>query len=650
MIRNLLLALGAFLLLALNVSAQRVCAAHDVLEQQLLQNPLLRERMEEIERQTEDFIATPQGTRERVQVTIPVVVNVVWNTASENISDAQIQSQIAVLNADFRALNADRTNTPSIFSSLIADFEINFCLATQDPSGNATTGIRRQNSSSTSFSSNDAVKFTAQGGLDAWDRNKYLNLWVCDLSGSLLGYAQFPGGAASTDGVVCDYQYFGTVGVATAPFNKGRTATHEIGHWLNLRHIWGDANCGSDLVSDTPTHNTSNGGCPTYPHLSTCSGTPVEMTMNYMDYTDDACMYMFTAGQKARAQALFVTGGSRVSLLSSPGCQPPTGGGTCGVASGLNASSIAQTTATLNWSAASGATSYNLQRKLSTSSTWTTVTGLTTTSYNVTGLTANSTYNFQVQTVCGGTSAAYSTAASFTTLATGGGGGCVDTYEANNTRATAKTVPVNTTFTAQIATASDVDWYKFANTSANPKIKIELSTLPADYDVKLYRGNNNSILAVSENAGTTNETLIYNTTTVNSNYYAYVYGYNGATSNTQCYTIRISLSASNFRTDGSTDGNAEEFEIPVVFENAAFGIFPNPASNQITVEVPVEAESDVQVTILDPSGKAALQQNRVLGKGDNQMNFDVSRLANGIYFVEVRNGKTQSTRKLVVQN
>ena len=166
------------MLLALNASAQRVCAAHDVLEQQLLENPLLQEMMEEIERHTEGFINTPEGVHERVQVTIPVVVNVIWNTTAENISDAQIQSQIDVLNADFRALNADRLNTPSIFSNLIADFEINFCLATQDPSGNATTGIRRQNTTRTSFSSNDAMKYTAQGGLDAWDRNKYLNLWV----------------------------------------------------------------------------------------------------------------------------------------------------------------------------------------------------------------------------------------------------------------------------------------------------------------------------------------------------------------------------------------------------------------------------------------------------------------------------------------
>lgn len=640
--------MGAFLLVAFNASAQRVCASHDVLEEQLMNNPILREKLEEIERHTEDFINTPPGLRERVQVTIPVVVNVVWNTTSENISDAQIQSQIDVLNQDFRATNADRTNTPAIFSGLIADFEINFCLATQDPSGNATTGIRRQQTSTTAFSSNDAVKFTAQGGLDAWDRNKYLNLWVCDLSGGLLGYAQFPGGAAATDGVVCDYLYFGTVGVATAPFNKGRTATHEIGHWLNLRHIWGDANCGSDLVSDTPTHNTSNAGCPTYPHLSTCSGTPVEMTMNYMDYTDDACMYMFTAGQKARAQALFATGGSRVSLLTSTGCQPPTGGGTCGVASGLSATSITQTSATVSWSAASGATSYNLQYKLSSSSTWTTITGITTTSRSLTGLTANSTYNYQVQTVCGGTSAAYSTAASFTTLASGGGT-CVDTYESNNTRNTAKTVPVNSTFTAQIASASDVDWYKFANTSATSRIKVDLTTLPADYDVRLYRGTSNTILAQSQNAGTADEVMIYNTTTVSTSYYAYVYGYNGAFSNTQCYTIRISLSSSNFRTDGSTDGEVQEIEVPVIFENAAFGMFPNPAGEQVTVEVPMEADADVQVTIVDPSGKAAIQQNRVMGKGDNRMNFDISRLANGIYFVEVRNGDSKSTRKLVVQ-
>ncbi|TBR18749.1 MAG: zinc metalloprotease, partial [Chitinophagaceae bacterium] len=141
-----------------------------------------------------------------------------------------------------------------------------------------------------------------------------LNIWVCNLGGGILGYAQFPGGNPATDGIVLDDNATGNVGTAAAPFNKGRTATHEVGHYLNLRHIWGDTNCGNDFVGDTPLHNTYNFGCPSYPHYSTCSGTPIEMTMNYMDYTDDACMYMFSAGQKTRMQAVFVVGGPRNSL------------------------------------------------------------------------------------------------------------------------------------------------------------------------------------------------------------------------------------------------------------------------------------------------------------------------------------------------
>src|SRR5205085_7351896 len=140
------------------------------------------------------------------------------------------------------------------------------------------------------------VKYTANGGHDAWNRDQYLNIWVCDLSGKI-GYAQFPGGPAATDGVVIDYQAFGTLGTASIPFHLGRTATHEIGHWLNLRHIWGDANCGDDLVADTPTQQTDNGGCPSFPHVTCSNGPNGDMFMNYMDYVNDNCMNMFTAGQ-----------------------------------------------------------------------------------------------------------------------------------------------------------------------------------------------------------------------------------------------------------------------------------------------------------------------------------------------------------------
>lgn len=299
--------------------AQRNCGANDHLEQQLEKYPKLEQRMQAIEKATQQFINNPQKAVNGV-ITIPVVVHVVYNTSAENISDSQINSQIAVLNEDFRRLNSDANNDwPQA-----ADSEIEFCLASVDPQGNSTTGITRTATSVSSFSTNDNVKFNSSGGKDAWPYQDYLNMWVCDLGGGLLGYAQFPGGPASTDGVVADYQYFGTTGTATAPFDLGRTTTHEVGHWLNLRHIWGDGPCAvDDLVSDTPSSDNPNYGCP----LSHQSCGTTDMVANYMDYTDDGCMNLYTTGQKNRMRALFDTGGFRESLLSSNACgngTPPT--------------------------------------------------------------------------------------------------------------------------------------------------------------------------------------------------------------------------------------------------------------------------------------------------------------------------------------
>jgi Pregnancy-associated plasma protein-A/Secretion system C-terminal sorting domain/Fibronectin type III domain len=643
--RNFFLSIFALMLFSSAVSAQRTCAAEDVLAQQLLENPAMVQEMENIRRHTEQFIQQG-GASDRAVVTIPVVVHVVYYNATQNISDAQIATQIQVLNDDFRRLNSDASNTPAVWQGIAADCEVQFCMAQQDPNGNATNGIVRKSTTVNGFSTNNNVKFNSTGGSDIWDRNKYLNIWVCNLSGGLLGYAQFPGGGATTDGVVCDYAYFGTIGTATFPFNLGRTATHEVGHWLNCYHIWGDdgTSCtGTDQAADTPNQADENYACPTFPTISCSNGPNGDMFMNYMDYTDDACMNLFTNGQKARMQALFASGGFRQSLTTSNGCDAPGGGGSCGTPAGLNATNITQTTVTLNWGAVSGATSYNLQLKVSTSGTWQTFTGLTGTSQGFTGLTAGTTYDYQVQAVCGGTTGSYSSAASFTTLS----GSCSDAYEANNTRSTAKVIPVNTTFTAQIATTTDKDWYRFSNTTATKNIKIDLTTLPFDYDLKLYRSSTN--LATSQNSGTADEQIIYNTTTVSTSYYAYVYGYNGAYSSTSCYTLRVSLSTANWRTDGSTDGITEEIEIPVIFEDAGFGMFPNPAANQLTVEVPMEADGDVAVSIFDPAGKVALQQHSTMGKGNNQMTFDLNKLPNGVYFVQVRNGEIAKTRKLVIQ-
>lgn len=285
---------------------ERSCASHEVLNRQLQKNPDLGAKMNEIEKFTEEFVKSNEQNRlVNGIIEIPVVVNVLYRTSAQNISLTQIQSQITVLNNDFQALNVDYNNTPSIFQSVRSgNMGIRFVLDT----------VIRKSTTKTSWSTNDAMKKSSQGGINPSSPTLKLNMWVCNLSNGILGYAQFPGGPSSTDGVVVDDNAFGTTGSVVAPFNKGRTATHEVGHWMNLRHIWGDATCGSDLVGDTPNHNTANYGCPTYPHRSTCTGTPVEMTMNYMDYTDDACMYMFTLGQKSRALACFATGGPRNSF------------------------------------------------------------------------------------------------------------------------------------------------------------------------------------------------------------------------------------------------------------------------------------------------------------------------------------------------
>ncbi|WP_310394551.1 GEVED domain-containing protein [Hymenobacter sp.] len=309
---------------------ERSCASTEVLQAQLAADPSLVQRMAAIENQALQYAARQANAAQRataVTVTIPVVVHVLYNTAAQNVSDAQIASQIAVLNEDFQKLNADASKTPAAFSGLVADVGVAFVLAKRDPNGNATTGITRKQVTQTSWGTDDRMKSTSTGGTNAWNTSQYLNIWVVNLSNNTLGYAQFPGGPAATDGVVILTSGFGRGGSAAAPFNLGRTATHEVGHWLNLRHIWGDANCGNDLVSDTPTQQTSNGGCPTFPKRTCGNTTNGDMFMNYMDYTNDACMFMFSTGQSSRMNALFAAGGARVSLKSSPGGTPPGGGG-----------------------------------------------------------------------------------------------------------------------------------------------------------------------------------------------------------------------------------------------------------------------------------------------------------------------------------
>lgn len=309
----------------------RKCKSNELREHHFRNHPEDYAKVQSIETFTENWIATHSTQKTNAVVTIPVVVHVVYRNATQNISDAQIQSQITVLNDDFRRQNSDASNTPSPFVGVAADTEIEFCLASNDPNGNPTNGITRTQTSVSEIGQSAAsnggyakVYYDMEGGKDAWDEDSYLNIWVCEIAanGTFLGYASPPGNAdPGEDGCVIDYKFFGTIGTAanSQPNHLGRTVTHEVGHYFNLEHVWGQyGGCNDDDgVADTPNQDVDSYGCPGLgPSSSSCGSQ--DMFSNYMDYSDDPCMNLFTLGQKARMLAAI--NGPRASLLSSNGC------------------------------------------------------------------------------------------------------------------------------------------------------------------------------------------------------------------------------------------------------------------------------------------------------------------------------------------
>ncbi|WP_047418012.1 zinc metalloprotease [Cellulophaga sp. Hel_I_12] len=295
------------------------CHSMNNLAYRLESNPSLSKKMYDIEYNTRKAIALKANSKGKPgggsgggggttptiftgAITIPVVINIIESSPGK-VTDAQINSQIAILNEDFNNNNSRTSGIPSEFSSAVADIDITFTR------GN----VIRKTSSVSSWGTNDAMKFASQGGIDATDTANNLNIWVCEIGGGILGYAQFPGGTAATDGIVIGTDFFGETN-AGGVYGNGRTATHEVGHWLNLRHIWGDGRCNrDDFVADTPTSDAPNYNCPSYPTVN-CRST--DMTMNYMDYVQDDCMYMFTNGQNDRMRTLFVSGGPREGFVN----------------------------------------------------------------------------------------------------------------------------------------------------------------------------------------------------------------------------------------------------------------------------------------------------------------------------------------------
>ncbi|MFK8104414.1 MAG: M43 family zinc metalloprotease [Saprospiraceae bacterium] len=318
-----------FLLLSSNFifSQVQTCGTTALLKQQIERDSTIRLQQENLETFTQNWISN-SSIHPRAVITIPVVVHVVWENSSENISEEQILSQILVLNQDFRKSNPDFSdNVPSSFLSVAADTEIEFCLAQKDPTGQVSTGITRTKTELSNIGGNQQIHYSNLGGKDGWPPENYLNIWVGSIGGEN-GRATAPGTAANPaeDGVVIDPKAFGTTGLAAnnQPFHLGRTATHEIGHYLNLQHIWGAGNGGDcsidDGVADTPRQLTWYTGCPD-PQSFTCNSK--DMFMNFMDYVDDECMGLFTLGQKARMLATL--NGPRQDLVSTDACDSISG-------------------------------------------------------------------------------------------------------------------------------------------------------------------------------------------------------------------------------------------------------------------------------------------------------------------------------------
>ncbi|MBP6391757.1 MAG: fibronectin type III domain-containing protein [Flavobacteriales bacterium] len=407
--------------------------------------------------------------------------------------------------------------------------------------------------------------------------------------------------------------------------------THEQGHLMGSKHTHACAWNGNNTAIDGcgPAAGYSEGSCAAGPVPSSSVGGTI---MSYCHLTSAGIK--FSNGFGPQPTTLITNNVNGASCLGSGcGTTPPA----CAAPSGLVAGSVTATSAALSWGSVAGASTYTLQWKPTGGSVYTTVTGLTSASYVLNALTPGTAYHFQVLTVCASGSSTYAPLTSFTTTA----GTCTDAYEPNGT--TPAQISSNTTLTALISSGTDLDWFRFSNTSGQRNIKVTLTGLPADYNLRLYRSS--TLLASSLNSGTTNEQVVYNTSTVSTNYRVRVNGASGAYNTSQCYTLTVQISGTPFSMqgmEGMVEGGLDGGD-----DAASIGIHPNPASTLVTIVLP-PADVPSAVELLDGTGRLVGSWNVAAIEDGTNLVLDVSDRPEGIYMVRVTRADEYTVQRLVV--
>jgi len=653
-------------------------------------------------------------------ITVPVVIHIVWNSAnpSGNISDAQATSQIGVLNQDYGRTNTDAGSTPSVWKSVAANLNIQFCLAQRTPAGAATTGIeRKENDAVTSWGTDNAVKAASTGGLDAWDPTKYLNIWVCDLGQSLLGYGEFPTGTVSqTYGVVILNTGFGNTGTVSSPYQLGRTTTHEFSHCFNMYHIWGDdgtACTGTDYCSDTPNQAGSTTTCPTFPLVDACGSSPAPnagdpvngiMFMDYMDYSYDNCMNMFTAQQSARANAVISTAPYN-ALASSNGCTPLSA-----LNNDAGISSITTPTGTLcNGTYTPVVVLKNFGVNAITSCTI---------KYKVDAAGAVSTFNYT-----GSLAASATTPVTLPSVTTANGAhifyawssmpnGVTDTQPSNDSSHVSFTIAGGTGLALPFSegfegtTFVPAGWVlnnpDAATTWARTTAAFKTGTASAymdDFNYSAIGQKDDLVTPGLKLSSVTNPVLTFEV--------AYTYATNGTANNTDSLNVQISTDCGStwksiYKKGGATlatvtpTANAATNFTPTAAQwrletvslssyssaanamikftnvngygddmyiddvnvtnvtgienlqlNNALNVYPNPTSGQLSVALSMPVTGNFQVRVLDVMGRTISTISEVNSLGGTY-NVDLSQNANGLYFVEVITDGATVIRKVLL--